>query len=664
MAASSLAPGLARKVKKILEIKTETPELLNSLSTLSSFYTENTPAARRSLRTTFEKRGLAINEKFLSAAESVIAALDEVQGHLNALSGSCANISTELGSSRTSTLQLLGDTERLMRDLDTVQRKGTLVGDFLEQYQLTQEEVAALHGEEIGSAFFAALARVRQIHDNCRSLLRTHHQRAGLELMDMMATYQETAYERLCRWVQNECRNIGEHDAPEVDPLLQTAVQALRERPVLFKYCAEEVATARHNALFQRFITALTRGGPNGMPRPIEIHAHDPKRYINDMLAWVHQALASEREFVMALFGDDVMKVDEDGEMVSQLELLNSGGLMDRIFESICRPLKVRIEQVLMTSPPLLLCFELTQLHSFYYGLINKIIGLSSQLSQTLRSCRDMSQRVFFEQLKGRGDKLVRNPPPPPKNLAPPPQVMEVLHQLGEILSSYESAMHSSPDAAADEMAPVMAAVLDPLVEQCERSGEALLSDAPSRVDEVARLDPSAHRVYLINCLSLMHSVLATHPCAATRSRMLADVIEGHVSALVGGEVGRLLARCGLSEVVERLRLYTNQGGADSGATPASRPASDPALSLALVTEALRSFFISMSLPDTLPELPLLQVPRTRADAVMKIASSLADAYEMVYCALDNPTCGYLEQGGSSGVKHSPAQVRTILGVL
>ena len=61
-------------------------------------------------------------------------------------------------------------------------------------------QVAALSGEEVGSAaFFAALARVRVIHENCRSLLRTHHQRAGLELMDLMASYQETAYERLCR---------------------------------------------------------------------------------------------------------------------------------------------------------------------------------------------------------------------------------------------------------------------------------------------------------------------------------------------------------------------------------------------------------------------------------------------------------------------------------
>ncbi len=55
----------------------------------------------------------------------------------------------------------------------------------------------------------------------------------------------------LSRWVQSECRNIGEFDAPEVSPTLQQAVRALREQPVLFKYCAEEVATARHNALFQ-----------------------------------------------------------------------------------------------------------------------------------------------------------------------------------------------------------------------------------------------------------------------------------------------------------------------------------------------------------------------------------------------------------------------------
>ena len=52
---------------------------------------------------------------------------------------------------------------------------------------------------EIGQDFFKALSKVRSIHTNCKVLLRTHHQRAGLEIMDAMSAHQEAAYERLCR---------------------------------------------------------------------------------------------------------------------------------------------------------------------------------------------------------------------------------------------------------------------------------------------------------------------------------------------------------------------------------------------------------------------------------------------------------------------------------
>lgn len=57
---------------QVLETRTEAPEIVGSLSTLSQFYTENTPAARRQLRSTIENEGVKINEEFLAAAESVI----------------------------------------------------------------------------------------------------------------------------------------------------------------------------------------------------------------------------------------------------------------------------------------------------------------------------------------------------------------------------------------------------------------------------------------------------------------------------------------------------------------------------------------------------------------------------------------------------------------
>ena len=103
-----------------------------------------------------------------------------------------------------------------------------------------------------------------------------------------------------------------------------------------------------------RFITALTRGGPSGMPRPIEVHAHDPQRYLGDMLAWVHQALASERDLLVALFGaqqepPQQQRQSEPGPDTAEQQaeppsaaLGSTTALLDRIFESICRPLKAR----------------------------------------------------------------------------------------------------------------------------------------------------------------------------------------------------------------------------------------------------------------------------------------------------------------------------------
>lgn len=133
---------------------------------------------------------------------------------------------------------------------------------------------------------------------------------------------------------------------------------------------------------------------------------------------------------------------------------------------------QVRVEQVLMMSPPLLLAYQLGQLTSFYHGLISDILGPSAALSTTVAGCRDLADRrareralckpracpahlpcccccslftcpvpssspapalplhlpppgcrTFMEQLKATGDRLLRSPPPPPADLSPPPQV-------------------------------------------------------------------------------------------------------------------------------------------------------------------------------------------------------------------------------------------------
>lgn len=99
----------------------------------------------------------------------------------------------------------------------------------------------------------------------------------------------------------------------------------------------------RQATLLSAFTDALTRGGRGGLPRPIELHAHDPMRYVGDMLAWVHQSIAAEREFLESLFG-----IKSDGRMVGSVRKFETNEdeewikeLMDAAMSKLCVPLKV-----------------------------------------------------------------------------------------------------------------------------------------------------------------------------------------------------------------------------------------------------------------------------------------------------------------------------------
>ena len=114
----------------------------------------------------------------------------------------------------------------------------------------------------------------------------------------------------------------------------------------------------------QKFVVALTQGGPSGQVfRAIDLHAHDSVRYVGDMLAWMHQTVASEEEFLEAVFGeihssDKSGRKDENNtngvamttssatKVDQELVGLSIQELLARSLQGLGRPLRVRIMQV------------------------------------------------------------------------------------------------------------------------------------------------------------------------------------------------------------------------------------------------------------------------------------------------------------------------------
>lgn len=686
---SALAPGLSRKLKKVLETRTDTPDLLASLNTLSSFYTDNSPQVRRNLRSTIEKRSLSINLEFLLASDAAQQALDRVEEEVNSLAECCDKIAKALNSCNATTGDIISTTERLKQELEITTQRQEIVSCFLRDYQLSNEEINALREEELNENFFKALSHVQEIHANCKVLLRTHHQRAGLELMDMMAVYQEGAYERLCRWVQAECRRLGDTDNPEVGELLRTAVRCLKERPVLFKYCAEEVANMRHNALFRRFISALTRGGPGGMPRPIEVHAHDPLRYVGDMLGWLHQALASERELVLALLDPDaVVDTGPTARRFSSKGLESDIGknetdltfVLDRIFEGVCRPFKVRVEQVLQSQPSIIISYKLSNTLEFYSYTISDLLGRETALCNTLWALKDASQKTFFDILKTRGEKLLRYPPLVAVDLSPPPAVREGVSVLLEIIETHDGMMVPASGKKSD-FDPVISALLDPIIQICEQAAEAHKSKgaihsfrrnrttsdpsqlSKSSVDAIlansntlatSQTSETPSKIFLINCLCAIQQPLLGHEVASEYVKKLGTMIDNHMNSLVEKEVGTILRRCGLSN---KMSHFQNSLNSEEILLAEMEDTSPTALS-----ECLKVFFgLILGSESSLPEFEQMQVPKLRSETCIQVARSLAEAYELIYKAIMDPKNRYPDP--KSLARHPPDQIRTILGI-
>ena len=103
----------------------------------------------------------------------------------------------------------------------------------------------------------------------------------------------------------------------------------------------------RRKIVLEDLMEALTQGENALSARAIDIQAHDPLRYLGDILAWTHQAVAGEKEILTLIFGVAANSIHsqlepgserwlEDGTILSALE-----DLIERDLEGTVRPIRV-----------------------------------------------------------------------------------------------------------------------------------------------------------------------------------------------------------------------------------------------------------------------------------------------------------------------------------
>jgi len=186
--------------------------------------------------------------------------MTKLDQEISGLTMSCQTMQERLMEARQQTAQLLEQTSVLTRERQTVLERKKVASAFVTRFSLSPEEMQVITGsKQLKLEFFDVLEHVRSIHSECKTLLLSEHQKAGLEIMESVSLYQEAAFEKLYHWMQSEAKMFS-RGAPDVAVLHQRAMTALRDRPVLHQSCVDEICTVRRSVLAQMFIDALTKG--------------------------------------------------------------------------------------------------------------------------------------------------------------------------------------------------------------------------------------------------------------------------------------------------------------------------------------------------------------------------------------------------------------------
>ncbi|CAK9785326.1 uncharacterized protein COLE_06649 [Cutaneotrichosporon oleaginosum] len=583
---------------------------------------QSAATARRNLKRDIEARMAGGAQRFLTAFGEVDQKLDVLREHMLDMQSRCDAVQAELDQANSGTKYLLERADGLRSQRASAQLRLSLVKLFLARFTLTPAEEAALtaRDHEVGPELFAALDRVETIRRDCQALLGGDESRmqAGLDIMAITGTQMEAGYAKLHRWLEFAFRQMTREAHLEVSPAMREAVKRLTTRPAQLKDALSVLTSTRQSAILTAFLDALTRGGPNGLPRPIEIHAHDPTRYVGDMLAWVHQATASEHELLESLFGvraqrmvgaeRDAGTTDADRRVAEAL---------DRDLEGLGRPLKLRIEQTIKSQEGIIMTYRIVNLVQFYLVTMRKTIAPGALLVKTLQELYDYANAAFFETLQAQGRSLLRFLHPPDATLSPPLSLRDVCQVLREIIAVYDTSLVDAAERETD-FAKLLDAAVDPAVEMCER-----MADLRKGSGSNGAWDKD---VFLVNCLEYLEHTLEPFPFTAPRVKALQAQIETHVESMTFEHHGKLLEQCGLAPVMRAIHNRPPD-------TPLSRL---PGATSTELTAALTKFssFLTSHDPLTSPRLALLANPRSaeviHRTALRRIAEAYAEVCERV----------------------------------
>ncbi|RDA89665.1 hypothetical protein CP533_4152 [Ophiocordyceps camponoti-saundersi (nom. inval.)] len=553
-AAAEVNAAQSAKVSVILSTTYSDSGFCEALTFLDDRHTGIHTRRRRRVRLDILKDVINTNGAVLNSFKSVAKQLSHVQITLSRLSKGYEDMRYRIVRSQCKILPVLADAASLLQQRISVEEKQQLLVVFRNSFIMSDDESCCLTmtAEPIDERFFNALSRANRICDECHILLGFEDQTIGSELMEQTSRNITSAYQKLCTYVQRELRTLN-FESPVTNSFIRQALGTLAKRPSLFQQSLEFFVEARDRILTNAFQTALTGEGPwreaKMTSKPIDLVAHDPTRYVGDMFAWVHSAAVTELEAVDALF---VSKGDEAGggiksacafeprhspvnaEAGDALTRWTLGDLVDRDLTGVSRILRQRIEQVIHSNEEAMVAYKLVALINFYSVTLQKLIGVRSNLLDSIGNLKSRALRQFRALIKDNAAIHQSELHPVPQDLGSPVFLRDTLSQLETLLKIYQSSV--SARNSEDHCELIFSEAFHPCMSACKRMS--------------ASLNYPDQSIFIINCNYTAERVLLNFDFTCREVSILRDEISREADTLIAHETKVFRQSSGLEQLI------------------------------------------------------------------------------------------------------------------
>ncbi|KAG7663935.1 COG6 [[Candida] subhashii] len=353
---------------------------------------------RKKLRGKIETELIKNQSLILKEYAPLVKQLKAIESRLNKLNELNKSTNEKIIKNYQFSTDFNNQIKHLIDEQKLIGLKKSLLISFKDKFTLNEYEEFILTSGDLNEEFFTVLSKAETINENCSILLSIDNPQLGLKIINKSNHIINKARDRIVTYTNKTLSNLYSLNQKSRLVILHQCFRYLKTQFNYFSSIVTIFSETRSKSLVDEFYKQIqcdidSNPSKSDLSRPIFLSAHDPVRFVGDLLAYVHSIAVNESETMNSIFLlDEIEDQKEREEFKSIIQ-----DVLDKILKSLSRPVKSKVESIISSETKLSIIFQIFNLVELYSFMFDKQLKDAGNFVDTVKNlvktCQD---RIFM----------------------------------------------------------------------------------------------------------------------------------------------------------------------------------------------------------------------------------------------------------------------------